>query len=162
MGIYEIRTTETLDSDNITSTILIADDNGALNIRALDVHSFKLNDSIPYVNILRLVGWCVGWSLYDPVSCLIRMWNKFCVSYDFEENQAQAAFNGQVSDLIQDPATLANMKGKFDGEIITGAGDTDKLVLIVGRYSFDKNPFIGILADINVWDRWIINYHLSL
>ena len=45
------------------------------------------------------------------------------------------------------------MVGKYDGNIITGAGDTEELVLIVGRYSFDKNPFIGIIADINVWDR---------
>ena len=54
MGIFEIRTSETMDSDNIISTILIADANGALNIRSLDVHSFKLNDSIQYNNILRL------------------------------------------------------------------------------------------------------------
>ena len=53
MGIFEIRTTETLESDNIISTILRADVNGALNIRSLDVHSFKLNDSIQYNNILR-------------------------------------------------------------------------------------------------------------
>ena len=39
------------------------------------------------------------------------MWNKLCISYDFEKNEAQAAFNGQVSDLIKDPDTLANMKG---------------------------------------------------
>ena len=56
LGIFEIRTTESLDSENIISTILIADANGALNIRSLDVHSFKLNDSIQYNNILRL-GW---------------------------------------------------------------------------------------------------------
>ena len=53
MGIFEIRTTETLESDNIISTLLIADVNGALNIRSLDVQSFKLNDSIQYNNILR-------------------------------------------------------------------------------------------------------------
>ena len=28
-----------------------------------------------------------------------------------------------------------------------------KLVMTLGRYYFDKNPFIGTLADINVWDR---------
>ena len=42
---------------------------------------------------------------------------------------------------------------KYDGNILTGAASTDELVLIVGRYSFDKNPFIGIIADINMWDR---------
>ena len=53
MGVFEIRTSNTLDSPNIISTVIIADDKGALTIRALDVHTFKLNDSIPYVNILR-------------------------------------------------------------------------------------------------------------
>ena len=93
MGIFEIRTTETLDNPNVISTVLMADENGALIIRALDVHSFKLNDSIPYNNILR-------------------MWNRFCLSYDFEKNEAQAAFNGEVSDLVRDPVTLANMGGE--------------------------------------------------
>ena len=51
-------------------------------------------------------------SLVKPYQSLYyRMWNKFCLSYDFEKNEAQAAFNGQVSDLIKDPVTLANMKG---------------------------------------------------
>lgn len=134
MGVFEIRTTDTLDDPNIISTVLKADENGALNIRALDVHSFKLNDSIPYDNILR-------------------MWNRFCLSYDFEKNEAQAAFNGQVSDLIRDPVTLANMKGRYDGNILTGAGEREEMLLIVGRYSFDKNPFIGVIADLSVWDR---------
>ena len=134
MGVFEIRTTETLDDPNIISTVLKADENGALNIRALDVHSFKLNDSIPYDNILR-------------------MWNRFCLSYDFEKNEAQAAFNGQVSDLVRDPVTLANMKGRYDGNILTGAGEREEMLLIVGRYSFDKNPFIGVIADLSVWER---------
>ena len=55
MGIYEIRTSKTLDNPNVISTTMEADENGALNINALDVHSFKLNDSIPYVNILRFI-----------------------------------------------------------------------------------------------------------
>ena len=29
----------------------------------------------------------------------------------------------------------------------------EDLVLVVGRYSFDKNPFIGVIADLSVWDR---------
>ena len=93
MGLFEIRTTSTLSrSLNIISSMLQADENGAVRIVALDVHSFNLNDSIPYNNILR-------------------MWNKFCISYDFEKNEAQAAFSGQVTKLISDPATMTNMKG---------------------------------------------------
>ena len=46
------------------------------------------------------------------------------------------------------------LPGKYDGNIITGAGETEELVLIVGRYSFDRNPFIGTMADINVWSRY--------
>ena len=43
--------------------------------------------------------------------------------------------------------------GKFDGEIITGAAPDSELFIIVGRYFFDQNPFIGSMADISVWDR---------
>ena len=42
--------------------------------------------------------------------------------------------------------------GKFDNNIITAANTSD-MIVIVGRYPFDKNPFIGTIADINVWSR---------
>ena len=45
------------------------------------------------------------------------------------------------------------MTGKFDGEIITGASPGSELFIILGRYFFDKNPFIGSMADISVWNR---------
>ena len=45
------------------------------------------------------------------------------------------------------------MLGRFDNNIITGAATTSELILIVGRYSFDKTPNIGTIADINVWSR---------
>ena len=37
--------------------------------------------------------------------------------------------------------------------MITGAGDSAQLVVIVGRYHFDHNPLIGTLAGISLWDR---------
>ena len=40
--------------------------------------------------------------------------------------------------------------GKFDGEIISA---NSELFIIIGRYFFDKNPFIGSMADISVWNR---------
>ena len=40
--------------------------------------------------------------------------------------------------------------GRFDNNIITAA-NTSELILIVGRYPFDKNPFIGTMTDINLW-----------
>ena len=100
-----------------------------------------------------------------------RKWNRICVSYDFQKNQAQVAFSGKVSDLVVDPETRPNMNGgeeelvrnifcfknfhylgKFDNNIITAANTSD-LIVIVGRYPFDNNPFIGTIADINVWSR---------
>ena len=41
---------------------------------------------------------------------------------------------------------------RFDNNIITAA-NTSELILKLGRYPFDKNPFIGTMADINVWSR---------
>ena len=121
-----------------------------MEIQVQDVHHFSLNNSFPYVNILR-------------------KWNKFCISFDFDKNEAQTAFNGRVSKLIKNPDANPNMKGKtqidtfsvncvtlpgsFDAKLISGASPNTQVTLIVGRYAFDKNPFIGIMADINVWDR---------
>ena len=42
--------------------------------------------------------------------------------------------------------------GRFDNNIITAA-NTSELIVILGRNSFDKNPYIGTVADINVWSR---------
>ena len=47
---------------------------------------------------------------------------------------------------------MFSIPGRFDNNIITGA-NTSELTVIVGRYSFDKNPYIGTIADINVWSR---------
>ena len=78
------------------------------------------------------------------------------------------AFSGHASPLVQNPETDINRNGgtlklpsalkltttgKFDGEIITGAGPNSELFLTVARYFFDKNPFIGSMADISVWKR---------
>ena len=42
--------------------------------------------------------------------------------------------------------------GRFDNNIITRA-NTSELIVILGRYFFDRNPYIGTIADINVWSR---------
>ena len=44
------------------------------------------------------------------------------------------------------------MLGRIDNNIIRDA-NTSELILILGIYSFDKNPLIGSMADINVWSR---------
>ena len=42
--------------------------------------------------------------------------------------------------------------GRFDNNIITAA-NTSELIVILGRNAFTKNPYIGTIADINVWSR---------
>ena len=68
-------------------------------------------------------------------------------------NQAQVAFNGKVSILVKNPKTMPNFFGTFDANIITNASVGTEMVVVIGRYSFDKNPWIGYMADINAWDR---------
>ena len=115
----------------------------------------------------------VGRSILLPCLYLIfcRKWNRLCVSFDFQKDQAQVAVSGKVSEVIVDPETRPNMNGReeefvifcfqfkvfsilgrFDNNIVTAA-NTSELILILGRYPFDKNPYIGTLADINVWSR---------
>ena len=53
-----------------------------------------------------------------PSSLIIfcRKWNRLCVSYDFQKNQAQVAFGGKVSELIADPETRPDMNGEVEEE----------------------------------------------
>ena len=51
--------------------------------------------------------------------------------------------------------------GRIDNNIITAA-NTSEMIVIVGRYPFDKNPFIGIIAGINLWSRWELISLLTL
>ena len=49
--------------------------------------------------------------------------------------------------------------GTKDNESITrNLNDTWKITL--GTYSFDKNPFIGFIANVNVWDKTLANEEL--
>ena len=100
----------------------------------MDVHRFNITPQFQFSNI-------------------VRKWTKFCISYDFEKNQAQAALNGYVSELEKDPKTRPNYNGTYDKTLIKNAGPDSEMVLVIGRYAFNLNPFIGDIANINVWDR---------
>ena len=82
MGFLEIGTTEDMENQNTIIIILGSGENGILYVSNLDVHSFKLNHTTLYNNILG-------------------KWSKVCLSYDFELNEAQVAFNGEVSALVR-------------------------------------------------------------
>ena len=136
MGVFEIRTSETIESQNIIINILKNNGEESLTFDNIDGHSFEFDHNIKYNNILG-------------------KWSKMCISYNFETNEAQAAFNGKVSpnNPKKDPQTLPNYKNTWDANIITEASTGSELILIVGRYAFDKNPIIGSMANINAWDR---------
>ena len=59
----------------------------------------------------------------------------------------------QAVTLISDPDTDVNMKGRFDANIIRGAAPGAQIILIIGHYAYDGAPFIGNMANVNVWDR---------
>ena len=40
-----------------------------------------------------------------------RRWNRLCLSLDFDENEAQVSFNGEVSAMMKDPLPTSNPKG---------------------------------------------------
>ena len=133
LGFLEIRTSETLNATNVVINLFRSEDNGVLILRNMDGNTFTFNHNTTYLNILR-------------------KWSKVCIAYDFEKNEGQAAFNGVVSAFIKNPKTLPNYNGTFDAGIIKNSKANSDMFIIIGRYSFDKNPFIGYLANINVWD----------
>ena len=136
MGILEIRTTDTLatPASNIILLTLSQGENGILYLENPSLHAFHFNHETPYINILR-------------------KWSRFCISYNFERNEAQAAFNGIVTELKKDPETSPNYNGTWDAHMISKASANAEMVIIIGRYAFDKNPFIGYYANVNAWDR---------
>ena len=69
-GIFNIRTPETLESPNFVGVLLTFDENGILSVWSMDVHKFRFNHSVPFENVLR-------------------KWSRLCISYDFQENEAQ-------------------------------------------------------------------------
>ena len=133
IGFLEIRTRETLNATNVVINLFRSGDNGVLILRNMDGNTFTFNHNTTYLNILR-------------------KWSKVCIAYDFEKNEGQAAFNGVVSALIKNPQTLPNYNDTFDAGIMTNADPNSDMIIIIGRYSFDKNPFIGYLANVNAWD----------
>ena len=58
IGVFEIKTSETprYIEKQIHFDLRLSKKGSDLNIRAMDVQTFHVNDSIPYVNILRLVS----------------------------------------------------------------------------------------------------------
>ena len=136
MGIFEIVPSDYQTRDQLSTypVITLTNEDSYLVVWADDVHSFKINNTIKYHNILR-------------------KWSKLCVSYDFEKNEAMAAFNGKVSDLVKNPKSSEHMKGTFDGRNIVDAPPNSPFLLIIGRYWYDENPFIGTMANVNVWSR---------
>ena len=107
---------------------------GFLKAYSLDVHRFDITPKFLFSNV-------------------VKKWTKFCISYDFEKNQAQAAVNGHVSEIVKDPKTRPNYNGTYDKTLLKNAGPDSKMILILGHYAFNRNPFIGDIANINVWDR---------
>ena len=140
-----------MDKHLLIAIILKLGKDGRLLIRQSEIIENLFTMDIPFINILR-------------------KWNKFCVSYDFQENQAQVALNGKVSNILKNPLTKASHNGSFDDHLIRHFHENRKflahiiiffrdskpgseMLLVFGRYAFSKNPFIGKLANLNVWNR---------
>ena len=119
---------------SLTDSCLKANDEGLVTFWSIDVLEYSLDNSIPFMNMLR-------------------KWNKICVSFDFEENIAQVAFNGLVSNISKPSFKSPNYNGTFDGNKISKAPQDKDLTLNFGMYFFDGNPFIGKIVNINAWDR---------
>ena len=81
----------------------------------------------------------------EPIKIInvLNQWNKFCISYNFVEHKVQAAFNGQVSNTDENSHTISLA---YDEKIGTGRR------ILIGRYQYDHNPFIGLVANVHAWD----------
>ena len=116
IGVYEITTPEAVLSKDHTIRCILRKIGTTMKIWARDVHYFSSDNNMPYHNILRCGG--MLYNLLPNLNIITsRKWNRLCVSYDFQKNQAQVAFSGTVSELIIDPETGKNMNG-WDEEFL--------------------------------------------
>ena len=79
---------------------------------------------------------------------ILNKWNKICMSFDFLKREGQGAFNGHLSEKVSNVSAIA----------LEDTIKNDKFIpkfmwLSVGRYYFDKNPLIGQIVNINIWNR---------
>ena len=95
------------------------DEEGFFEFQVVDGPNFKPSRLVPFINILR-------------------KWSKFCISYDFEKNEAQGAINGYHTQKLQNPETNPNMNGTFDAHTIKNAPFGTNLIITLGRYAFDN------------------------
>ena len=82
-----------------------------------------------------------------------------CFKKDFKKEVAKVSLNGDVSE-VQQNVTFRYFNGTMDHQTFTNwSNETWNVTL--GTYSFDKNPFIGFFANVNVWDRTMETKELS-
>ena len=101
--------------------------------------------------------WGSGTSFVYPLT-LIRMRRRQLSTGEFQNwsgilMQIQTWRVSQFFNVNCVVSTPLSFIGSYDAKLISGASPNTQVTLIIGRYAFDKNPFIGIMADINVWDR---------
>ena len=88
-----------------------------------------------------------------PTHNILRKWIHFCVGADFINGETTLLLNGEnvtkfdtkFSDTF--PAVYYNKESRSNGSVLPN------FKIEFGRYSFDQNPIIGNLMDINVWDK---------
>ena len=127
-------TTASRDDKDKLLLLIQGGQDGGLFVHLDEVHKFYFDNAFSYFHVLR-------------------KWSKFCLSIDTERNKVQVALNGEVSEVLKDPQTSSYMLNRVDGDILRKAPKNSQTLLKLGEYAWDGNPFIGTMANINVWDR---------
>ena len=127
-------TTASRDDKNRLLLLIQGGQDGGLFVHLDEVQKFHFDNAFSYFHILR-------------------KWSKFCMSIDTDRNIVQVALNGEVSTVLKNPQTGSDMLGRVDGDILRKAPKNSQTLLKLGEYAWDGNPFIGTMANINVWDR---------
>ena len=133
-GVFQFTSTASRDDKNKLLLLIQGGQDGGLFVHLDEVHKFYFDNAFSYFNILR-------------------KWSKFCIAIDTKRNKVQVALNGRASEVLKDPQTGSYMLGRVDGDILRKAPQNSQTLLKLGEYAWDGNPFIGTMANINVWDR---------
>ena len=134
IGLLEIRTDLTINNTYPILNLRIQQDSTTLEgiVDFVNFPQFVLNKKFAFIGLMRI-------------------WSNLCVSIDFAKNEAQISLNGEISGVLKNPKTEGFLRNRYDSTL--GNNDGNEFVLIFGRYYFDKNPFIGKMAGIRIWNR---------
>ena len=94
---------------------------------------------------------------------ILRKWVPVCLSVDYDEQLAQVAINGHISNKTE-PDKPNRFQDKYGGDqaIEDMQNPENNFTVIIARYFFDNKRIVGKVVGINAWNRTLSAEEMSI